>query len=1203
MKKEYSRDFPTIKYNIDKIINIMNDYVFYDLMIAVYCINICVNNRSVIESQLTLNLGLKLCNKNGKEEIKTYEQFRKFFNRVKPILDVDLADDPVCEDFGTVKFEYDNEIYNVILGTGYNCCYGQLYFLKPLSILTSYEKKTEKVLKYSSEIIDFFKDENINDSKVIIRFVLPSSKLFNKTKKYFNELNFDILEEIYNIVKQEHNYIENEHFLEYNDKIYPLYNTSILIDFFDILYSKITEEEKIQLVDMGIINVLSNITKTDQSESPNVYFPINLVDKSPLKAPYTFLWKTLNSNTIIIAINKNRFANDKELNAEIEKIKILLKNNKLEVVEYLKRDSKGYHGVKITNKCKVKFIIHNSYVNLHEIHFDLKEERVGNILDCSALDLIYMLLFMKNIDELEEYIDYNDNKDYDQIIAFGGDSERFFMWKKFNHMFSKGAVKFNLVNIELNTSDEFVIDYFTNVVNNFPWKNSDNFLMNSPFQWNIEKDSDEIYRFENKVNPTFFGYLKYLKNDGICLFSHNMLFYKNDDLDEYRNVAHLIDDLNTRKMKTCSFFLDEISKTGNNFIQVMFMPLNYSQKVGLLINDERKYVNSDCILNSNCINIRYTVNFERLNEDIMKSDNRSVENEYVRELFMPLNEYFPVIYSKLCEFLNNTKSEKKEVEVIQIAIDYLYNKSNLYFNVDSKYFFQAKKNIAKICLNNNIQPGEYYGKEANKIIRQMQKDLIAFLESEVKNYNREDLHVRLLEMYSNSIHNICVHRRRYNSITNVTEEVLEEVRYKIIEEREKERRNARTILYLIETNLYLERNIDEKISIDKLDSLLAFTDWVITLSDNADICYYTENEAHIVIDFEYVVENVLDLDEEDNYSKRVYEKNGYTISNDEEDKKFFTRVKEKFEQETGISLNLLFDFCNFLQVEFSEYNNNVLLPNVYEMDKELVKCKFKELVDSIDGKKYSSEQIKEVLSFLTINSDKLKERKGKTDFYLPINERENRNNRFEVKPIVEFGNKIIFSPVLLNNISDLWFNGLLNFMLPYEIGLNKTVSEILIWKKRYEDKMVDDIENIFYKNNISFVRKNIDLYKIDKKANYPIDLGDYDIIAIDEITKKIWIIESKVLNRVGNFFEMYTQQRNFFLEHKYDEKFQRRIDFMNKNYKRILKSFGFIDSTGYQVVPYMIFNKVIVSRYKKLKFPLISIMELEEVLRKNCNQL
>lgn len=51
---------------------------------------------------------------------------------------------------------------------------------------------------------------------------------------------------------------------------------------------------------------------------------------------------------------------------------------------------------------------------------------------------------------------------------------------------------------------------------------------------------------------------------------------------------------------------------------------------------------------------------------------------------------------------------------------------------------------------------------------------------------------------------------------------------------------------------------------------------------------------------------------------------------------------------------------------------------------------------------------------------------------------------------------------------------------------------------------------------------------------------------------------------------------------------------MNENYKRVLKSFGFIDSTRYQIIPYMAFNKVIVSKYKKLKFPLISIMELDE---------
>lgn len=1198
MKEKYSRDFPTIVDKIEEIVNIMNNYVFEDLITAVYCINICVNNRSVLQSQLSLNLGLKLCNKKGKEEIKTYKQFRIFFNRVKLVLDVDYADDPVCEDFGIVKFKYDNEIYNVILGTGFNCCYGQLYFLKPLSVLTSHDEKTKKVLKYNSEIIEFFKDANTNDTKSEIRFVLPNSKLFTRTKNYFDKLNFDNLKGIYNIVKTDNDYIENQHFFEYNDKVYPLYNTSILIDLFDLLYRHITEIEKVQLVDMGIINVLCEISKTDQCDVPNVYFPINLADKSILKVPYTFLCRTLNSNTIIIAINKARFENEEELIDEIEKIKSLLKNNKLEVVEYLKRKPEGYRGVKITNKCNVKFIIHNSFVNLHEINFVLKERHTENILDCSALDLVYMLLFMKNVDELEEYIDYNDHKDYDQIIAFGGDSERFFMWKKMNHMLAKGAITFNLVNIELNTSDEYVIDYYRDIINKYPWKNSNNFLMNSPFQWNIEKESDEIFRFENKINPTFFGYVKYLPNDGICFFSHNLIFYKNDNLDEFRNIVYLIDDINMRKLKTCGFFLDEISKTGNNFIQVMFMPTNYSRNVGLSINTERKYVNSDCIINSNCINIRYCVNFEKLNRDIMESENRSIENEYIKELFMPLNKYFPNIYSKLCNFLDKTKSEKKEVDVIQLAIGYLYNDSNKNFNVDLKYFLQAKKNIAKICLDNDIQPGEYFGKDANRVIRKIQKDLIKFLEDEIKKYNQSDLHIKLLEMYSNCIHTINVHRRRYDSITNVTPEVLKEVRQKIINEREKERSNARTILYMIESNLYLKRSEEEKISQDKLDSLLAFTDWVIILSDNADICYYTEDEAHITIDFEYVVENVLDLNVEDNYNKRVYEKNGYTILNDDEDKKFFIYVKDSFEQESGVNFNLLFDFCRFLQLEFTKCTYTQLSSNVYEIDEEIVKYKFKELIDSIDGEKYYEEQIQSILNFLTIDSNKLKERNGKTDFYLPINERENRNNRFEVKPIILFDNKIIFSPVIINNVNNLWLNGFVNFMLPYEVGFNKTVDSLLKWKKRYEDKMVDDIEEIFYKNGISFVRKNVDLYKINKKENYPIDLGDYDIIAIDDTTKKIWILESKVLNKVGNFFEMYTQQRNFFLEHKYDEKFQKRIDFMNKNYKKVLKSFGFIECTGYKVIPYMVFNKVISSRYKKLKFPLISIMELDEIIAK-----
>ena len=144
--------------------------------------------------------------------------------------------------------------------------------------------------------------------------------------------------------------------------------------------------------------------------------------------------------------------------------------------------------------------------------------------------------------------------------------------------------------------------------------------------------------------------------------------------------------------------------------------------------------------------------------------------------------------------------------------------------------------------------------------------------------------------------------------------------------------------------------------------------------------------------------------------------------------------------------------------------------------------------------------------------------------------------------------------------------------------------------------MVYDIKDIFIDNNISFVKINVELHRVDRNEHYPIDIGDYDVIAIDDVKKNIWIIESKYLNRVGNFYEMFDQQRNFFKENKYIEKFQRRIDFINNNYKRVLKSFGFVDVSGYNVLSYMVFNKVMISRYRKIDIPLISISELSGII-------
>lgn len=1196
---KYSKDLFNIEDNLNEIVDIMNEYVFYDLLISVYCINLCVNNRSALTSQMKLNLALKLCTKNGNKKINTYKEFKNFFNQIKTYIKVNAYDDPILEDFGNVKFKFDSSIYNIIIGTGYNCSYAQLFFLEPLSILTNNVEDVTKVLEYNSNIIDYYKDVNISDNKKGIRIELPTNKLYKRVKQYFNELDFDLTKDINNILSVKNEYIEKQYFLFFEDRYYPLYNTAILIDLFDKMYSKLNLEQRNKVVNSGIYSVLSIITSIDQGDKPYIYFPLKLYNKmSEVESKsYSFLGRTFEGNSII-AINKSEFE-EEELIKEIELLTSLAQQDDLKLVEARKRSVNGLHGITITKNSRLKFILYDNYINLCESNVLLNEKKFDNVLDCSALDLVYMLIFSDGMDEIEKFIDYNDQNEYDQIIGFGGDSSRFFTWKSMDHMIAKGAIKFGMINIDINTTDGYVLDYFKDKILDFPWGNSNFYLFGQPFSWTIEKATSDVYLFKNKIVPTFFGYVKYFNNNQLMFFAQNLLFWNKNKLNNYEQITSILDDIILRKIKTCFDYFQNISIASNKSLYFLFVPLQYAMKVGMNVQNSEKIVYSDYEEDELSLNIRFTINYELLYKEISMVKNRATENRFIKELIEPIKCKYQKEVNKLYNYLDNTSNEKKEVEVVQIKLDYIYNNSFRKYKVDDYNYLKAKKTIAEVCLDNNIEPGEYFGKDATKQIRIMQKELIYKFENIISKYNQLDLHTKLLEIYSNCVHEVYIHQQRYTSINNVTDEVLYDVRKNIVEQREDAKRNSRTLLYLIESNLYLKRDCDKIISDEELQIILAFSHWLVNLNDTADICYFTEKEAHIMVNYEYVVDNILDNDEinTEEYIKRIYSKNNYSISLDLQDKLYFDKVEENFDKETNCNLIGIFDICYYLQTEFLHFEYQKLDSNVYKISKYSLIEHLYQIINKRKKDKYPKSQIEKNLEFLIINPEKLKTKNGKKDYFLPFNEREKRDNRFEIKPIVSSEDEIVFSPVLMKNVNSLWLEGIVNFMLPYEIGLPKTRNVILEWKKRYEDKMVYDIKKIFEKNGINFVKVNVQLHKIDKSENYPRDIGDYDVIAIDEIRKNIWIIESKFLNKVGSIYEMFDQQRNFFKENKYIEKFQRRIEYMDSNYKKILRSYGYYDVSNYKVLSYMVFNKVIVSRYRKINFPLISIMELEEKIK------
>ena len=72
-------------------------------------------------------------------------------------------------------------------------------------------------------------------------------------------------------------------------------------------------------------------------------------------------------------------------------------------------------------------------------------------------------------------------------------------------------------------------------------------------------------------------------------------------------------------------------------------------------------------------------------------------------------------------------------------------------------------------------------------------------------------------------------------------------------------------------------------------------------------------------------------------------------------------------------------------------------------------------------------------------------------------------------------------------------------------------------------------------------------------------------------------------------------QTTVFFGKKYDEKFQRRIDYVTDNIEKIKKVFH-LKNNSYKVIPYMVTNKLFYSRYKDIAFEIITYSELKDIL-------
>ena len=1188
--------FINLEKKVKKLIPIMKRYRYNDLVVAIFSITSWRDNRSAQESCFALNSVLLENSKFGDKVIDTYDDFIDFFRLIEPVIKISKFDDYILNDFGEIKIYANNQFFPLTTGTGHTgSVFSAIQFLESITDLVNKRKEFLNILEYIKNMIDTLKPYNISKYEDIpIVLELPTIEYFNIVKNYINnnptsKLNSDTIK----IFISNNKPITQIHFIQKNNDLFPLFNPSLLLDFYGHIIENASSEETKQHIHKAISMKIEDIYLSEIHKEANIFIKnaTMIINGKLINSDITtIIFEQVNSFIVLIDADE---LNEQQIKEYINKLNKAHKEDILGFVDLNRSITKnGFYAVNVSSEVQVTIIPFNYYTNLNKTYIKLGSK--DEIVSYSALDLIYILMFAENVKEIEDFNKFCNLRNNIEIFSWGGLSDIYTKWKNEQGHISKGAIEYNFINVPFEITSTYIYNQYLDNYRIFPF-HLEKTPMGYPEQWIAKLDQNNIYQYSRKGKNYQKGATFLLENGGYIYFEYDLLsIIQNQDSANIRSWYDLVSGLNERFILENHDHLKKVEVLENN----MFVFKCKSLSVDLSNNN---YVKSNIVLtNTNFIIVEYFVDSKKLMHDISNCKNREIESNYLLDLLQPFFKKYVSSFQFIKEKINSNSSKNKTVDIKYQELDYYINLNYSNIRLLDNALIKTRKVFAIIASKSGIKPGRYSKRDATNIVRKMQEELVSYFESLICKFDREGLHIELLYYYSSELFSKNINDNAYNLTNNIAIDIRLNNKKKIIDAREDNKQMQVSLQYLLETNILLTDKRDCKIpTINDVEELVAYSHWLVVLQSQSDICFHTSSDTHFIILDDYRVnveigekhESLLEL-----LKFRSYENGNIELLYDQMDKQFLDKTINGFLNDTGIEFRVLISVlkhlmvCDFKEndVNFSEIKPNVIIIN----KQDLIKDYFNFILDDI-----SEEMVNIVYDYLTISPSKLKTIENEKFKVLPIWERKKRIERFDTKPLLLNGENFIYSPAAVKELYSRWMDGWFQFYPPYEIGLNNTMETLHAWKRRYEKLFSELVRDYFKEQNYTFAEKDVDLFKFDKIGNHPTNLGDYDVIALDLKKKKIFVIECKVLQPVGSVFEHSMQQKGFFQQNKYDEKFQKRIDYFIKNYRLFfLNNSISINEDNFEIYNIMVVNKVFTSFYKEIKFDILTFNELKKLI-------
>lgn len=1189
--------FPGLEEKEKYLIDVIKNYDIDSIIKAAFTINSWRNNRGAQESCLSLNAAILHCDGYGKKKIDTHLDFVAFFNKIYEALKIEYYDDPVLKDFGEIKLFFNNKFYPIITGTGHSFpVFSALQCLEPVTRLNNTFKDTLSVLSYVEKMIDMLFNNNgsTKDAEDLSPvFECPSEDYYKDVCNFIDKKFFLSLPKRIITLFSNENSIETAHFYNYNNTILPLFNPSILIDYYTVEINKLSAENKASIV---INQFKSKIKRYHLNKDiPNCILFENFklaFDKKAVNTAEACTLVYYDRDDLMLFIDVSQIDNSKyDL---INDIMSAHSESKLSIINFEETSGNYCRAYGFDASVRLTIIPYCNYIGEKDNFPVLPTNIDAKVMELTftAIDLIFVLMFSPKIEDIADYIRLRNDYEHN-IISFGGKSDDYSIFLSTGDV-SKGAIEYYSLAIECDSAAQYIYEQYLVYNEFFPFNYRNVFL--EPECWAFEKE-EEAVSFASKTDFSHMGTLIKTGKNVLIVNQYNMkkimLEMTNQQFkiqfDLYRSIVEYY------FMEYNSLF----SSTG--FMKNKILLLNCSSLIDKVENN--KYINIIAFYEQNGVFIMdYDLNCAKLMIDLKKCKDRSIELSIILELLFPLAAYYPTEYNLIQKKIVQDKSNNKNFNADAVQLKHYYNPNSFGVSYSEKSNQAVRKVIAMICHKASIVPGEYQNKEATSVIRSIQKEIVGYLEKLLITYNKHKTHIILLSFLSHSQFRLYTNDYCYHLNDNINQDVKEKNHNKIQKEYEKIREEIYHLRYLIETNLSIESRTENVISDRELSMAYSLSEWLVAFQNNSDLCFHTDSQATVTVLDDFRIDVHLSDHYQNTYKdvrKRYMENSVLSFGDENDNRSYMSGVISGFYDDTGVKFEVLEVVMRYLyEAAFPEGNQNFeeLKANVFSIEKSeaILDCKAY-IVDSI-----MIEDIKKAFDFLILDCSKIKMLKGKINDILPIWDRENRDNRFEVKPIIQLENKLIYSPICIYELHRRWISGIHQFYIPYEYGLTNTCKALAEWKGYYEKIFSNQIKNYFIEKKFDFADADIDIRRKDREGNHPgiHELGDYDVIGLDSKNKRIFIIECKFLQPVGSVFEHSKEQERFFQKEKFDEKFQKRIDYLSSVYRSFFNNLGYNinEKEEYDILPYMVVNKVFASYYKEIKFPIITFDELKRIV-------